>query len=159
MANGKACSISPGGPTSGSNTWEMSAIPGLSRTGMIVTRVAPARISIAGPIANIFGLIPNISLITNIPSFITNISLITNIPSFITNIPYAGDEAVLRCQAAVSECPLVFPHGRLLRNVLRGRAGRGARARAHPHVAIEGFVGSGSPDVRGALSRRRHVYC
>ena len=44
----------------------------------------------------------------------------------------------LRRQAAVPRRHRVLPHGRLLRDVLRGRADRGARARADAHLAVEG---------------------
>ena len=65
----------------------------------------------------------------------------------------AGDEAVPRRQASVPRRHPVLPDGRLLRDVLRGRAGHGARARAHPHVALERQRRRSHPDVWRALSR------
>ena len=52
--------------------------------------------------------------------------------------PDAGDAAVPRREAAVPRRDRVLPHGRLLRDVLRGRAGGRARARPDADVALEG---------------------
>ena len=70
----------------------------------------------------------------------------------------AGDEAVLRREAPVSPRAAVFPDGRFLRDVLRGRAGGVARARSHADVAIEGRVGHRGADVRRAVSRGRRLH-
>ena len=64
----------------------------------------------------------------------------------------------LRREAAVSQRHRVLPDGRLLRDVLRGRAGRRARARPHADLALEGCLGHGRADVRRALSRGRHLH-
>ena len=69
-----------------------------------------------------------------------------------------GHAPVLRRQAAVSQRHRVLPDGRLLRDVLRGRAGRGARARSDADVAVEGRVRHRRADVRRAVSRRRHLH-
>ena len=69
----------------------------------------------------------------------------------------AGDEAVPRRQAPVSRRHPVLPDGRLLRDVLRGRARHRARARADAHVAVEGQRRRRDPDVRRALSRARRL--
>ena len=50
----------------------------------------------------------------------------------------AGDAAVPRRQASAPRRHRVLPDGRLLRDVLRGRADRGARARADADLAGEG---------------------
>ena len=69
-----------------------------------------------------------------------------------------GDAAVLRRQASVPRRHRVFPHGRLLRDVLRGRAHRGARARADAHLSLEGCQRRRHPDVRRAVPRRRRLH-
>ena len=70
---------------------------------------------------------------------------------------HARDAAVLRRQAAVSRRDPVLPHGRLLRDVLRGRADRGARPRADADLALQGRQRRRHSDVRRALSRRRRL--
>ena len=70
----------------------------------------------------------------------------------------AGDAAVLRRQAAVSPRAAVLPDGRFLRDVLRGRAGRVARARPDADLALEGLVRHRRADVRRAVSRRRRLH-
>ena len=64
----------------------------------------------------------------------------------------------LRREAAVSRRDRVLPDGRLLRDVLRGRAGRRARARADADVALEGRQRRRHPDVRRAVPRRRRLH-
>ena len=49
-----------------------------------------------------------------------------------------GDAPVPRRQAPIPQRHRLLPDGRLLRDVLRGCAGRVARARAHADVAVEG---------------------
>ena len=71
---------------------------------------------------------------------------------------YARDAAVSRRQAPVSRRDRVLPDGRLLRDVLRGRAGRVARARTDADVALEGCRRPGHPDVRRPLSCGRRLY-
>ena len=74
------------------------------------------------------------------------------------NVGDAGDASVSRRQAAASRRDPVVPHGRLLRDVLRGRARRGARARADADLAVEGRQRRRHPDVRRAVSRRRRLH-
>ena len=71
---------------------------------------------------------------------------------------HARDAAVLRRQAAVSRRDPVLPDGGLLRDVLRGRADRRARPRAHADLAVQGRQRRRDSDVRRALSRRRHLH-
>ena len=70
----------------------------------------------------------------------------------------AGDAAVLRRQAAAPRRHRVLPDGRFLRDVLRGRADRGARARADAHLALQGCQRRRDSDVRRAAPRRRHLH-
>ena len=69
----------------------------------------------------------------------------------------AGDAPVPGREAPVPRRHRVLPDGRLLRDVLRGRAGGVARPRADADVALEGRVGRRHPDVRHSLSRARHL--
>ena len=71
---------------------------------------------------------------------------------------HARDAAVLRRQGALPRRHPVLPDGRLLRDVLRGRADRGARPRADADVAIEGRRRQRHPDVRRPLPRRRRLH-
>ncbi len=71
---------------------------------------------------------------------------------------HAGHAPVSRREAAISRCDPVFSHGGLLRDVLRGRARRGARARSDAHVAFERRSGHVDSDVRRAISRARYVF-
>ena len=70
---------------------------------------------------------------------------------------HAGHAPVPRRQAAVPRRDRLLPHGRLLRDVLRGRAGRGARPRPDADLAIEGRRRRRHPDVRRAVPRRRRL--
>ncbi len=67
---------------------------------------------------------------------------------------HAGHAPVPRRQAAASRRDRLLPHGRLLRDVLRGRADGVARPRADADLARQGRVGRRHPDVRAAVSRR-----
>ena len=69
-----------------------------------------------------------------------------------------GDAAVLRRQASVPRRHRLLPDGRLLRDVLRGRPHGRARARADPHLAVEGRQRRRDSDVRRALPRRRRLH-
>ena len=70
----------------------------------------------------------------------------------------ARDAPVLRSEAAASRRDRVLPDGRLLRDVLRGRADCGACSRADAHLAIARRQRRRHSDVRRALSRRRHLH-
>ena len=70
---------------------------------------------------------------------------------------HAGHAPVSRRQAPASRRDRVLPHGRLLRDVLRGRPDGVARARADAHVARQGRPRHGHSDVRRAVPRGRRV--
>ena len=69
----------------------------------------------------------------------------------------ARHAAVLRRQASVPRCHRLLPHGRFLRDVLRGRPDGGARARVDTHLARQGRVRQPHSDVRRAVPRGRYV--
>ena len=66
------------------------------------------------------------------------------------------DGAVHRDQGCQSGLPLVLPDGRFLRDVLRGRRNRLARARHHAHQTRQAS-GRRHPDVRRAGRARRRI--
>ena len=70
---------------------------------------------------------------------------------------HACDASVSRRQAPAPRRHRLLPDGRLLRDVLRGRAGRRARARSDADVALEGRRRRRHPDVRRAVSRGRRL--
>ncbi len=70
-----------------------------------------------------------------------------------------GHAPVLRREASVPRRHRVFPDGRLLRDVLRRRAHRRPRPRAHAHFSFEGCQRRRDSDVRRAVPRRRRLHC